>query len=411
MKKFVVQEYDEEPSATTKGREFEIEMDEQQLNIKSTTKQAVSYQFLRELFLPIGYPQSVAPGYLNYQIYDSIQGLCSYLRAVFCSAAVLESLGVGNETATAVGAALTWALKDGAAMLGSLLYSYYMSRYFDSFVKEFRLFADIMNDIGLTIDMMTPWFPNQLLLVSSLSILCKTVCGISAGATKSSITLHFAISGNMADLNAKESTQETLMNIVGMLCGIVAAKQMKSIDGFLNWSLFILLTVIHVWANYQGVRLLRLKTLNRARAERVFAELLEDPTSPIGNLPTPDQVDESLWTSASYIVQSHGLELGVPITTVLPHVPLIDNQVQKYILAQHSTRNGHILVSLLVGCEPIDELRAFLEAKLLLAGHGEDSFRLDMTKIVAELGDSGWDVDRFYLGFGRSRSRIRSKDD
>eukprot|EP00984_Skeletonema_dohrnii_P027743 scaffold17409_cov89-Skeletonema_dohrnii-CCMP3373.AAC.1 len=36
----------------------------------------------RDLFLPVGYPDSVAEGYLEYQFYDSLQGLCTYLRGV-----------------------------------------------------------------------------------------------------------------------------------------------------------------------------------------------------------------------------------------------------------------------------------------------------------------------------------------
>jgi hypothetical protein len=42
------------------------------------------------------YPDTVADGYLEYQIYDSIQGLCSYLRGVVSTSAVLMAAGVGD---------------------------------------------------------------------------------------------------------------------------------------------------------------------------------------------------------------------------------------------------------------------------------------------------------------------------
>jgi hypothetical protein len=34
-------------------------------------------------------------------------------------------------------------------MLGGLLFSYFASPFFDCYVKEFRLFADVINDLGL----------------------------------------------------------------------------------------------------------------------------------------------------------------------------------------------------------------------------------------------------------------------
>ena len=79
--------------------------------INATTAQIK--QLGRDLFLPIGYPQSVNEGYLQYQFYDSLQGLCSYLRGVVSTSAVLSATGVGDAQATAMSAAMTWAVRDG----------------------------------------------------------------------------------------------------------------------------------------------------------------------------------------------------------------------------------------------------------------------------------------------------------
>ena len=54
----------------------------------------------------VSYPNSVKPGYLDYQIFDSIQGLCSYLRGVVSTSAVLTAAGVGDGDATALSAAV-----------------------------------------------------------------------------------------------------------------------------------------------------------------------------------------------------------------------------------------------------------------------------------------------------------------
>ena len=68
---------------------------------------------LKDLFLPLGYPRSVDSTYLPFQMYDALQGLCSYLRGVVSTSAVLEAAGVGDASATALSAAMAWALRDG----------------------------------------------------------------------------------------------------------------------------------------------------------------------------------------------------------------------------------------------------------------------------------------------------------
>jgi hypothetical protein len=63
-------------------------------------------QVMKDLFLPINYPYSVESNYLQYQIYDSIQGLSSYLRGVVSTSAVLQVAGVGSSKADALSAAM-----------------------------------------------------------------------------------------------------------------------------------------------------------------------------------------------------------------------------------------------------------------------------------------------------------------
>jgi len=79
---------------------------------------------LRTLFLPVGYPMTVGPAYLPYQLWDGLQGLCSYLRGVVSATSVFKAAGVGNAEATALSAALSWALRDGTGIvyLPSYLY-------------------------------------------------------------------------------------------------------------------------------------------------------------------------------------------------------------------------------------------------------------------------------------------------
>ena len=267
-----------------------------------------------------------------------------------------------------------WATKDGCGMIGGLIFSYYSSPYFDSHVKEFRLFADIVNDIGLTLDMIAPYIPKSYLLYVSISAtLCRTLCGISAGATKGSITQHFAIESNMADLNAKEGTQETLVSLIGMVLGIALARMIQVMDeqskivvksaskigsgssdgGSLSsllyvhgafvatWYIFVSLTWVHVWANYVGVNNLRLKSFNRQRAEVVLRPIIQNITNVVNGdmkkvksdsiaiktkilqsrddikMISPSQCRESLLRSFGTMITQGKLRLGVDLKSAL----------------------------------------------------------------------------------------------
>ena len=301
---------------------------------------------------------------------------------------------------------LAWAMKDGLGMVGGLVFSYHASPYFDAHVLEFRLFADLINDVGLTLDMMAPLVPSSWLLgIMSLSTLSKTMCGMSAGATKSSITVHLALEDNMADLNAKEGTQETLVSLVGMMMGVQLAKWLEKlqqtyqhqpltmngtipvdwqvpVEFVVSWVIFLFLTWLHMWSNYRGVKLLKLKTLNRERAwsalEVLVASLAHQQSTLVHatnidftTIRSPDQVEESMlratWTML--FPKRQPVALGMPLLVTLqaaehPTALLQEFQHEKYIVSV-DIQNRQVLATLRTGATSRDELQAFFHGMLL----------------------------------------------
>lgn len=335
-----------------------------------------------ELFLPLGYPQSVDPTYLTYQLYDGLQGLCSYWRGVVATQAVLKAAGVGNAQATAASAAVQWALRDGTGMVGGLLFSYIASRYLDTHVKEFRLFADVINDVALTLDMMAPHAGSDWSMwILCLSTIGKTLCGISAGATKGRITQHFSRHGNMADLSAKESTQETLVSLLGMIGGVAVAQLLQRVQYSFTWILFAVLTVVHVWANYKGVKVLKFATLNQERTCEVVKDLLavlvndsgdEDLIRALSQIPTPQDIDESLVSSTRKLLFPT-VHVDSPID---PHNFEFANEFvnEKYLIG---VKNQHLYLYLTPGATIQDELTAFVHALLLEKIMATNDTRID----------------------------------
>ncbi|GAX27320.1 hypothetical protein FisN_23Lh105 [Fistulifera solaris] len=420
---------------------------------------------LQDVFLPVGFPQTVGPGYREYQMYDSLQGICSYLRGVVSSAHVLHAAGVGNREATAWSAALTWALKDGIGMMGGLVFSSWAAPLFDSYVKEFRLFADLINNLGLTLDMLSPLVPSHLFLwVAAASTLCKTMCGMSAGATKGSITQHFAVAGNLADLLAKEGTQETLVSLIGMTFGIALARYFQNLEEAVNtdpesaesawkiqWIVFGMLTCLHVWANYRAVKRLRLRSLNRQRAERVMRPLVErlcnDQPVPekrisimkiLDLIVGPQDLQESLAVFTYHMLwpsRWSRLILGCPLTQLVTsdigtgQAKDVLNLFRDSDYVLWPSRNGQILVTLLARADNETELRAFFHALLIQelvsvrTTSGDTVFDIvtrtymwvqwffdnkdgeSEITLYSRLKEKGWDIqERVYIGFTKSRS-------
>ena len=376
--KLRIQEYDEDPShqeANDYRFEYTYSSNDPSQIISVTSRSISSLQgpkvVLKQLFLPIGYPNSVDPSYIWYQWFDSLQGFCSYLRGVVSTSAVLQAAGVGNSEATAISAAMAWALRDGIGMVGGLIFSYFCSDTFDSHVKEFRLFADVINDVGLTLDMVAPYFSRPIYILS-LSTIFKTMCGMSAGATKGRITQHFAKHGNMADLTAKESTQETLVSLLGMIFGILLAKALNGLANHqegITWAIFVVLTAVHVWANYRGVVILKLTSLNPERIRVVLETsqivqclvLEEDIQKALEKIPAPEEINESLWSTMAHLAYPT-VELGGRFCP--EHYDLLSEFMhERYAIGRKP--NGKLCVSLCVGAAIKDDLHAFLHALVL----------------------------------------------
>jgi hypothetical protein len=241
------------------------------------TRRTIS-NFLITTFLPIGYPSSVKSEYLTYQIYDTIQALSSYLRSVLCTHALLVAAGVGTTDANAMSAAITWIIKDGIGMFFSIFFTSTCSIYFGSYIKEWRLFADLINDLALSIDLVTPFFPRDLhLYILTISAICKTMCGISANSTKLCITNHLCLQANEADVNAKEGSQETAVCLIGLILGMIMSQFLASSSSSPSSSsyvLFIFLTSLHVYCNYYAVKCLQLQSINRTRGYLLFKSSL-----------------------------------------------------------------------------------------------------------------------------------------
>ncbi|KAK4184139.1 vitamin B6 photo-protection and homoeostasis-domain-containing protein [Podospora australis] len=238
-------------------------------------------------FLPAGYPHTVTTDYLPYQTYDSLQAFASSITSLLASRAVLEGLGVGDSNSSPTGALILKITGDTISRVATILFAHRMGQAIEPECKFYRFLADIFNDSAQFLDLLTPalpYFPKLGVIVSAGVL--RSLCGVAANASKASLSAHFAVTGNLAELNAKEASQETVVSLLGMLVGSLVVKLVE--DKATVWILMVLLAGAHLATNYKAVRSVRMRTLNRQRATIVFKEWLDNP----GTILSPAQVAE-----------------------------------------------------------------------------------------------------------------------
>lgn len=119
-------------------------------------------------------------------------------------------------------------------------------------------------------------------MILSFSSVLRSLCGVAAGSSKASLSAHFARWGNLGELNAKDSSQETVISLVGMLAGSAVVSWVTT--PIATWTTLILLLSIHLETNRRAVRAVKMRTLNRQRATLVFHHLQR------GHVPSIDEV-------------------------------------------------------------------------------------------------------------------------
>ncbi|KAF4015780.1 hypothetical protein G4228_007380 [Cervus hanglu yarkandensis] len=255
---------------------------------------------LLAVFLPQGFPDSVSPDYLPYQLWDSVQAFASSLSGSLATHAVLLGIGVGDAKASVSAATATWLVKDSTGMLGRIVFAWWMGSKMDCNAKQWRLFADVLNDIAMFLEIMAPILPFCFTITVCISNLAKCLVGVAGGATRAALTMHQARRNNMADVSAKDGSQETLVNLAGLLVSLLMLP-LVSDSPSLSLGCFFFLTTLHVYANYRAVRALVIETLNEQRLWLVLRHFLQRGEV-LG--PTSANQMEPLWTDQVQVVLS-----------------------------------------------------------------------------------------------------------
>lgn len=295
----------------------------------------------------------------------------------------------------------------------------------------YRLAADIFNDTAMVLDCLSPTFPKPArVVVLSFSSCLRALCGVCAGSAKASLSAHFAKRGNLGELNAKDSSQETVISLMGMLAGSLVVSWVHS--PMATWATLMGLLGMHLGTNYAAVKAVRLTSLNRQRANIVFGNILQD-----GKILSPKDVSERervfesdgvlRWVDDSII---GSCRIGVSLQVLLRSFGAVHSRTKSldlemmrvaelleifvaegYIL-WFSEIHAETLIVLKKDCTAIDQLKAWAHALLIAQRRRNTSDNFDasasgqltelrhtLTKMrevfnqyVGPLQDKGWSL-------------------
>ncbi|UPL02439.1 hypothetical protein LCI18_013373 [Fusarium solani-melongenae] len=263
-------------------------------------------KIIMDAFLPIGYPHSVSGDYLAYQFFDSLQAFFSTITSLLANRALLQGLGVGDANSSATFAMLLTVLKDAMSRVATIIFAQQFGLRIEPDAKRYRFLADLFNDTAFFLELYSPYFgPYGKILALTSGEALRALCGVAGGASKAALSVHFAKHDNLAELNAKEASQETAVGLIGLLVGTFVVKHVED-----HTSVVYLMTVLvlaHLWMNYLGVRSVCMNVLNRQRATILFEEYLKS-----GNVLTPGEVAhrESILFWSPVVRNRHGQRIA-----------------------------------------------------------------------------------------------------
>lgn len=363
-----------------------------------------------DAFVPEGFPGSVTPDYVPFQLWDSLQGLSTYIRTMLSTQALLSAIGVGEKSATIIGATFQWFLRDLTGMLGGILFTFYQGSNLDSNAKMWRLVADLMNDLGMLMDLLSPLFPSAFIFIVCLGSLSRSFTGVASGATRAALTQHFALQNNAADISAKEGSQETMATMIGMALGMLLAR-ITTENPLAIWFSFLSLTMFHMYANYKAVRCLALDSLNSERSSILVQHFIKT-----GQVLSPKQVSTMehvlpVWTTlrlSKSVKHLHtDVKLGSRVSS-LDHLEMANllnsagsfYRKAKYLLAE---RKGIVSVIMHKDSTAADILKSYIHA-LVMANLRDEKISLHLESqswmdkqyeiFIQKLRSSGWKTER-----------------
>ena len=360
----------------------------------------------RDFLLPPGFPASVSGDYLRYAALSFPCHATGALQGALATAALLHGVGLGAVAAApgappALSAAVKWVSKDGLGAAGRLAVAGRVAAFLDAEPRQWRMYAEAASLAGGALDVATALAPPAAFLPLAAAGTALRACGKAVAAPAHQVILaHFARSGNLGAVAAKEEVQEVLAQLLGLAASVAMLQQplLKDDMGALA-AAWAAASIVHVALRYAAVSGLRFGGLNARRAAHAAAaHAAGEPRTAWAGIEALNARE-----AAAAPWDAPRLALGVRLGDALDAAPAAQQPGALAALA-HALRSerfvltwrpGAAWVVLRAGAQPRDALRAARLAAHLTRLPAAD----DGTAMRAQLADALPELDARFDDF------------
>ncbi|WVZ72192.1 hypothetical protein U9M48_020691 [Paspalum notatum var. saurae] len=407
-----------------------LEKHESQVNaVEDENANSLIPQAVWDFVLPAGFPVSVSVDYLDYMLLQFPTNVTGWICHVLVTSSLLKAVGVGSfsgTSAAASAAAIRWVSKDGIGAFGRLLIGGRFGTLFDDDPKKWRMYADFIGSAGSIFELMTPLYPGYFLPLASLGNLAKVFKQAVARGFKDPsfrvIQNHFAESGNLGEVAAKEEVWEVGAQLLGLSIGVLIMDTAGVKSSYLTLALtWLSVRLVHLWLRYQSLSVLKFRTvrcltqiINLKRARILVRSHVAQHTVP-GYAACNEE--ENILTWERFLHPQ--ISFGVPMERVLggdKSSDMVDRLLklyknQKYILffEQFGSREPTFLVTFKESATSMSVLRSLWQAHWLYKNQikrdevfpwlEESLVALEngFADLLEQMGRAGWDQNQIIL--------------
>lgn len=370
--------------------------------------------WLTRVYLPQGYPLTTTPDYISFTKYRTIQNFASSIMKVISTEALLFGLGLGQKVAAGA-AATSWVLKDGLSYLVKIGYGSKFGSKFDDDPKSWRIAADIVEDVGGAIEILTPLFGRKYFLpLASLAVCLNGMASMTGTATRHVIYRSLATKGtqNTGDIATKGESQGVTCKMVGLAAGIIISSKIGQ-KYYALLTAYSILASIHIVANWKSVQCVQLSFFNKQRASILIDSHLRGDAS----LPCPYEASKR---EKIILPPWHGFDRSVNIGASVNQINNLTSakltnakrtfKGERFLIVKENKKYSILLRE---DSSSMDALRAYYVVKYIKSSHNNDNnidvgsalkyMKKHIGSFQRQAEQSGWDTRHMLLPDGQSR--------
>ena len=242
-------------------------------NISSDQQPSVFDVLIREIksiLLPIGYPDSVATEYMQFQFWDTLQELLGYLKSLITSHANLTSIGVGNASVSIISVLLANTITNLITRLLGLYISARYARIFGCNMKVFWLFSSMISIICGFITLIAAIFTQYYMYLLIISGVIGTIGNVPGSIASAGLAHHLAKNKNYSDVAAKEGNQNRVGKLIMISFSYHFILFISNNSVIYAWFAYVFLVLCQIYCIFKSIQTLQLKSINHIRLDCIL---------------------------------------------------------------------------------------------------------------------------------------------